>query len=828
MPFVPISRATRALRRSPAFTLTATLTLVVGLAATVAMFAIVDGVLLRPLPYPAPDRLVGAWHDIPPLSLYHAQQTSATYFTYRRLAHTLAGIGVYQPRAVNARTARGDAAPRRLSAAFVSATVLPVLGVRPALGRNFTPDEDAPKGPAAVIISDALWRRDFAGDPGVLGQRLDVDGRSVPIVGVMPPGFAFPAASVALWLPLALDPTDAFPGGFNYDGVARLKPGVRVADAQRELTALLPRIVETFPNVAPGVSTRMLLDQAKPRPLLVPLRQDLTSEVARTLWMVFAAAGLVLLVAGFNVANLVVVRADARQRELAVRDALGAGRARVLGHFLAESAVLAGGAALVAVPLAWACVRALVAFRPADIPRLGEVRVGVAAAAFAAGLAALIAVACSVIPAIRIGRLRLTSALREGGRTGTAGRAPQRARAVLVAAQIALALVVLAGSGLLLRTMQRLHRVRPGFDAEHVATFWLSLPSARYRSDTSVVQFFSELVARARRLPGVESVGLTTHLPLESHGQNKDPFYPENDPSYASKVPPLQTYVSIDSGYFHAMRIPLLAGRGFGPLETQRVDEAIISRATAVQMFRDSTGRSVIGKRYRELPGPTSWRTIVGVVGDVRDTALTAPPPSLVYVPEVPNRDASWRGEDHLERTAALVVRARGEPAAITPAVERVVRELDPTLPTFDVRPMADVVRASTARLAFVALVLGAAAAVTLLLGVVGLYGVMAYLVTLRRRELGVRAALGAPPRAVAAMITRQGVALAATGVGAGLVLFAVVGRLLRAFLYDVSPADPLTLAGAAATLVLVAAAASWLPARRAAAVDPTDALRGE
>jgi hypothetical protein len=323
-------------------------------------------------------------------------------------------------------------------------------------------------------------------------------------------------------------------------------------------------------------------------------------------------------------------------------------------------------------------------------------------------------------------------------------------------------------------------------------------------------------------------VGLSTHLPFEPYGQNKDPFYPENDPSYATKVPPLQTYVSVDSGYFHVMRIPLLAGRGFGPLETQRVDEAVISRATAWQMFHDSTGASAVGTRFRELPGPTSWRTVVGVVGDVRDTALAAPPPSLVYVPEVPTRDTSWRGEDHLQRTVALVVRTRGEPSAITSAVERVVREMDPTLPTFDVRPMAEVVRASTARLAFVALILGAAAAITLLLGVVGLYGVMAYLVTLRRREFGVRVALGAPPRSVAAMIARQGVALAAAGVGAGLVLFAIVGRLLRAFLYGVSPADPLTLVGASATLVLIAAAASWIPARRAAAVDPSDALRAE
>jgi predicted permease len=816
------------LRRTPVFTLTSTLTLVIGIAATVAIFAVVNGVLLRPLPYRKPDRLVGAWFDLPPLSMHHAQQMSATYFLYRRLAHTIDGIGVYRAGAVNVATPGSDAAPQRVTTAWVSASVISVLGVQPELGRNFTEAEDLPKGPDAVILSDTFWRTHFGADPQILGKRVEVNGVTRSVVGVMPEHFQFPTASTAFWLPLALDPRDPYSGGFNYNSVARLKAGVRIDDARREFTALLPRLVEVSPTLAPGVTMQMLLEQAKPQPLLVPLREDITSDIARTLWMVFAAAGLVMLVACFNVANLVLVRADARQRELAVREALGAGRARVLGHFLAESVVLTAIAGVVALGAAWAAVRALVARGPIDIPRLAEVRMDRSSIAFAVVLAVVVAIVCSVIPALRIGRLRLSEALRDSGRTGTAGRTQHRVRGALVAAQIGLGLVVLSGSGLLLRTFERLHEVRPGFDAEHVATFWVSLPDSRYKTDSTVSRFYTQLTSRAAQLPGVKTVGLAAHLPLESHGLNADPFYPESDPSYAKKIPPLQIYVASDSGYFGALGIPLLAGHGFDRLETQRDDEAIISQTTAEQFFHDPTGRAAIGKRFRELPNATPWRTVVGVVGNVRDTALAAPPSAIVYVPEVGPRDTVWRGLGHLERTMALVVRTRGDPAAITSAVQRVVRDLDPPLPTFDVRPMTDVVRASTARLSFVILILGAAAVVTLLLGAVGLYGVMAYLVTLRQRELGVRIALGAQPRAVAAMLTWQGLGLTAAGIVGGLALFGLVAHFLRSFLYGVTPSDPTTLMSASLMLVTIAALASWIPARRAAAVDPANTLRAE
>ena len=821
---LPVRHAWRSLLRTPAFTITATLTLVIGIGACAAMFGVVNGVLLKPLPYGNSERLVGTWHDLSAVSIAKAQQTSGTYFTYKQYAKSIENIGVYQEGAVDLTDPTGGSEPQHLDASWVSWSLIPTLQVPPLMGRNFTEAEDMPKGPWLVLISESLWRNRFGADPKILERRIDVNGRSRQVIGVMPERFRFPNARTQVWLPIQLDPKAEFGGGFNYTGIARLRPGVTAADAQREFTAVLPRVVELFPNLAPGVPTKMLLDQAKPKPLIIPLRDDVTGGIARTLWIVAAAAGLVLLVACANVANLILVRADARQRELAVREALGAGRARVLAHFLAESALLGLAAGAGGLAVAWIAVRALVASGPTEIPRLAELGIDPATIAFTLVLAALVALVCSAIPALRIGGVRLSLALREGGRAGTAGKAQHRLRGAMVAVQIALALVVLAGSGLLLRTFQRLHAVRPGFDATNVATFWLSLPNARYADQNAMVRFYSQLSDRVSQLSGVRAVGLTSRLPLMENGMNQNPFYVEGDESSRTKIPPLQLYTTINEGYFDAMRMPLLAGRNFDRPEAQKGMEAIISQRTAVQFWKDSTGRASIGKRFQSLPsGP--WYTVIGVVGNARDTSLAAPPSQTVYFPQAAAADTLY---SQAQRTMALVVKTSGDPAAITSAVQRVVRELDPGLPTFDVRPMSRVLEASTARLSFTIILLGAAAVVTLLLGAIGLYGVMAYIVTLRTRELGVRIALGAQPRSVAMMMTTQGLVLTAIGLAGGLALFAASARFLRSFLYDVQPSDPLTLVGASVTLAVIAALATWIPARRAAQVDPASSLRAE
>ena len=816
--------AWRSLRRSPAFTITASTTLVLGLGAAIAIFTLINGVLLRPLPYGDPNRLVGVWFDLPGVSIHKAQQTSATYFTFKKHARSLQGIGVYNEGSVNVSYPGDGAEPQHVSNAWLSAGVIPVLQVPPLIGRNFSETEDAPKGPNVVLISETMWRTRFGSDPRVLDRKLEVDGRSYDIVGVMPRRFRFPNASVELWLPMQLDPHDPFPGGFNYNAVARLAPNATLDAAQRELVNVLPRMVEDWPNLAPNVPTKMLLDQAKPRPFLVELKDDVTGGISRTLWLVAAAAALVLLVACANVTNLILVRADARQRELAVREALGAGRGRVLAHFLAESAVITAIAGAIGLGVAALAVRALVAAGPVEIPRLSELSVGSATIVFAIVVSAIVAMLCSLIPALRLGRLRLSSALREGGRSGTAGRVQQRVRSTLVAAQIALALVALAGSGLLVRTFFQLNAVRPGFSPERVTTQWVSLPRMRYPNDTAVVQFYARLLDRVRALPGVQTAAISSRLPLTGRGMNQNPFYPEGDHSYDKKIPPLQIFTTTDGDYFRAMSIPLIAGRTFEPLARQRSDEAVISQATALMFFHDSTGQRALGKRFTDLPGG-NWYTIVGVVGNVRDTALAAAPSMTVYYPEVVS---TQQFNNQTNRTMALVVRTAGEAGTISAAIQRTIRELDPTLPVFDTKSMSAVFRSSMAQLSFTILVLGAAAVVTLLLGAIGLYGVMAYMVALRTRELGVRIALGASPGEVVSMLTRQGVWLTASGIAAGLVLFMLVARFLRTLLFGVAPTDPLTLVGASMLLVAIAALASWIPARRTTRLDPAEVLRAE
>jgi predicted permease len=377
---------------------------------------------------------------------------------------------------------------------------------------------------------------------------------------------------------------------------------------------------------------------------------------------------------------------------------------------------------------------------------------------------------------------------------------------------------------LLVRSFQQLHAVRPGFDPTHVVTFWMSPPRARYPGDSAVTGFYRRLEARIAELPGVKEVGLTSRLPLGTNGMNQNPLFPENDQTYATKIPPLQINIDINGGYFRAMGIPIIAGRNFDRLDAQRGGEAIVSRKTAAQFWKDSTGQAALGKRFRELPGGPLY-TVIGVAGDVRDTALASPPTQSVYFPEVAEKDTLF---SQMARTMALVVRTPGDPTAVIGAVRSAVHDLDPALPLFDVKSMTTVFAASMAQLWLIIVILGGAAIVTLILGGVGLYGVMAYVVTLRTKELGVRIALGAQPRAVAAMMTRQGLAITALGVGGGLALFALVARFLRSFLFGVAPSDPVTLVAASLMLGAIAVLASWIPARRASRVDPAEALRAE
>ncbi|HKN67954.1 MAG TPA: ABC transporter permease [Gemmatimonadaceae bacterium] len=814
--------ACRSLARAPLFSIAVVLTLTIGIGAASAIFAVVNAVLLRPLPFEQPDRLIGVWFDMAPINLYHVQQTAGTYRTFKQFARSIEGIAAYQDGSLNVADPDNRGEPARVSVAWLTASAIPLLGVRPVAGRSFSEAEDQPKAAPVAVISERMWKRRFAGDASPLGKKLVVAGKLTEIIGVMPDRFRFPNASTDIWLPLQLDPHDPYPGGFNYNTFARLKPGYTLEAARRDFDSALPRAVEVSPNMAPGVSMQMVFEQAKPINRLVPMRDDVIGDAGRTLWMVAATALLVLLVTCANVANLLLVRADARQRELAVRSALGAGRGRVLAHFLTEAGVLAAVSAALGLATAAFATRLLVTAGPGAIPRLSEVEVNGTVVAFTLIVAALVAAACSAFPAVRFLRGNPLAGLRDGGRGGTAGGKRQRTRGALVVAQVALALVVLATSALLLRSFQRLHAVRPGFDPEGVATLWVAAPNLRYPTDSSVVRFFMNITDRVAQLPGVRGVGLASRLPLSNEGMNQNPVYAEGDVTTAKKIPPLAVYVTADSGYFRAMGIPLVAGRLFDRLDRQHPDEAIISVETARSVFHDSTGRSALNKRFQQLPN-SPWHTVVGVVGSVRDTTLAGPPARAVYLPQAVGGDTT---NGQLRRTMAIVARTSGDVGTATRGIQRIIRELDPTLPTFGVRSMRATVDASMAMLSFTMVVLIVAAAVTLVLGMIGLYGVIAYVVALRTRELGVRIALGAQPSAVATMVTSQGLALCGAGVAIGLVLVVLGGRFLRSLLFEVGPADPVALGTTVLIIVGFALVASWIPARRAARVNPAEALR--
>jgi putative ABC transport system permease protein len=812
--------AARALRRAPAFTAAAVLTLALGIGATAAIFSVVNGVLLRPLPYAQPERLVGVWFAFPGLGVPQASMSDGTYFLYRRENRVFEDMGASAEGAVNLTT---DQAAERVSAAWVTASLLPTLRVPPLHGRLITADEDHPGRPRVALIGEGMWRRRFGADPRVLGRTIRIDGVSHEIVGVLPGSFHYPSPATELWLPLALDPAHAGVGGFNYNTVARLKPGVTAAAAGADLARLLRRISELYPEVGPGLSTSAMLEKGRTRAYAHPLRDDVVGDVGRVLWVILGTVGFVLLVACANVANLFLVRAEARQRELALRTAIGGGRGEVVRQLLGEGVVLAAVGGAVGLALAFAGLRLLVRLG-GGVPRIHEVGMDGATLAVTAGVTLLVALLCSLLPIVRYAARDLSPLLREGGRASTQGRERQRARQLLVVAQVALALVLLAASGLMARSFWTLRTTRAGFEPSHALTFRMSLPEASYADDGAVARFYEQAAARVAALPGVRAVGAVTKVPLLSEGDNHSVVWVEGVHDREGALPPVDLLASATSDYFRAAGIPVVAGRTFAPLAgDRRVTEVVVSASFARHWFGDATGRAALGRRLRRSP-QGGWYTIVGVVGDVRDAALEKPPEEMIYFPVV-GHPGQW---EYTPRTMSLVVRTAGEPTAVAAAAQREVRALDAGLPVFNLRTLAEIVRGSMARTSFTMLLLGTASAVALLLGVVGIYGVVAYAVSLRTREIGVRIALGARPGDVSRMVTRQGTVLAVIGVAAGLAGAAALTRFLTALLHGVSPTDPLTLGGAALTLLASALVASWLPARRAARVDPTTALRAD
>lgn len=803
------------------FTAVTLITLAVGIGANTAIFSVVNGVLLNPLPYSGADRLVGVWEKAPGLGFQGDLNASpSTYFTYREENRTFQDIGIWQGDAVSV---TGLNEPEQVAAVDVTDGVLPVLGVAPFQGRWFNRKDDSPGSPGTVILTYAYWQRRFGGDPSVIGRRLVVDGAGREVIGIMPRSFRFLDRKLDLILPLQLDRGKTFVGNFSYQAVARLKPGVSMAQASADVGRMLPLMIGKFP-MAPGLSLKMF-QEARFSPSLHPLKQDVVGDVGKVLWILMATVGMVLLIACANVANLLLVRAEGRQQELAIRAALGAGWRQIARELLLESVTLGliGGA--LGLALAYVALRGLVALGPANLPRLDDIAMDAPVLVFALLVSLLAGFLFGLIPVVKYAGPQLGTALREGGRSISEGRERHRARSALVVIQVALALVLLISSGLMIRTLRALREVHPGFTSpETILTLRLSIPEAQVKEPDAVLRMQEDLRNKIAALPGVTEVGLGNSITMDGSSDN-DPIFPEDRPYAESQLPPLRRFKFVGPGYFHAMGNPLLAGRDITWNDLyQKRQVVLVSENLAREYWHSPTG--ALGKRVRENP-KAPWREVIGVVGNEHDNGVDQKAPTIVYWPIVVEQ--FWGQPVQIQRTLAYAIRStRTGSAGFLNEVRKAIWSVNPNLPLADVSSVQEIYARSMSRTAFTLVMLGLAGAMALLLGVVGIYGVISYSVSQRTREIGIRMALGAQQEAVRRMFIRHGLMLTAIGVAIGLAAAAGLMRLLGSLLFEVSPLDPLTYVAVPIVLALAALAASYLPARRATTIDPVEALRAE
>lgn len=810
--------ALRMLRKTPAFTIAAVLTLAVGIGGNTAVFSAVNGVLLHPLPYPDADRLMTIAHttkggDIPA----NLSGSGATHVVYSS-AKSFSSMAVYESAKV---TITGKDLPERISMVYATQSLFTVLGVSPRLGRAFTLEEDRPGAASPVVISESLWRRRFASDRGILGQAVILDGRPHVIVGVMAAGFDFPDEDTQLWIPMQIDVHNL--DGFHSPEIGRLKPGVRPQDAQRELTALLPR-VSTLVDFLPPAT----LASTGIRPDVHPYVDEVVpSPVRRALWMLWATVALVLLIACVNVASLLAVRAESRRREMSLRTALGAGRGHLLAQSITESTVLVLLGTALGVALASVAIGMLRRYGADVLPRLNEVHID-SAVLIVTGLVAAGA-------ALIFGAAPLAAHRPDGGslvfglgaRGGTTDMGGLRMRHALVIAQVAMAAMLLVVCGLMVRTAKNLTRVDLGFHPDSVLTFRIALPDPSYPTAKDVARFHNAMLERIRSLPGVVAAGATGELPLTGAGIPGDPLRTDRVTGGAETLPPGAEMRGATPGYFEAMGIPLRRGRLLLDDDSEQASGAVLITDAAVR--KTMQGRDPIGVRvahgFAGVKGERSWSHVVGVVGDVRGSSLEDEPMGAVYYPMV---DAAGVNMEWLARRMSYAVRVRTQPAAILPSIRAFVRELDPALPLTEARTMRSIVDAASGKARFAMMGLTLAAVAGLLLGSIGLYGMLAFATAQRTREIGVRIALGAKPAAMRTSVLRQGLELCGAGLVLGLVAAIALRAAIRPMLYEVSATDPFTFVAVGAVLMLVGTLAAWIPASRAARLDPVRALQSE
>jgi predicted permease len=808
----------RRLRRAPMFTLVTVATLAIAIGANTAIFSVLDGVLLKPLPYADPDELIGIWHTAPGVNIKDLNVAAYLYLTYREEGRSFRDVGMWND---GSSTVTGQAEPQRVEVLRVTDGVLPLLGVRPVLGRWFSAQDDRAGSPASVMLSYGYWQSRFGGDPGAIGRDVVVDGTPRQIIGVMPREFRFLDSKASLFLPFQLERGKILLGGFNNQGVARLKPGVTMKDANSDVARMLTISLDRFP-APPGYDKKMF-EEARIAPALRPFKQDLVGNIGDVLWVLMGTIGLVLMIACANVANLLLVRVEGRQQELAVRGALGASSGRIAGELLLESVSLglAGGA--LGLGLAYALVRLLVWLAPANLPRLDQLGVGAGAFVFAAAASLFSGLLLGLIPVAKYAAPRLATGLHSGGRGASASRERHRARNGLVVVQVALALVLLVGSGLMIRSFRALRDVQPGFTRpEEVLTLRLSIPGAQVKEDEAAARMQQAIQEKVAAIPGVVSAGLTSGIPLDG-GSWTDPVFAEDRAYAESQIPKLRRFKFITPGYLSTMGTPLLAGRDLTWSDAyDRLPVVLVSENMAREMW--GSRAKALGKRVREAK-TSDWREVVGVVGDVHDDGLDQEATATVYWPIL----MKGFGGDGLSRSLALAIRSpRTGSEDFVKEVQQAVWSVNASLPLASLRTLQSVYELSMARTSFTMVMLALAGGMALLLGVVGIYGVTSYRVSQRTREMGIRLALGARGPQLSGMIVKDGLKLAALGAGVGLLAALGLSRAMAALLFGVGVADPRTYVLVALALLAAAAAASYVPARRATKVDPALALRAE
>ena len=803
-----IRYALRRLRKNVGFTVTAIVTIGLGIGATTAIYSVVHAVVLSPLPYPQADRLVYLWHTAPGAEMPYLGLSNGTYFHYRSLSETLEEVAIYESVGL---TVTGDDHPQQLAGASVTSSFFTLLAPSPQLGRLILEEDDKQGAARVAMISDRLWRGRYGADLKVLGKAVRVNGVEYEIIGVMPPSFAVPSTETDLWLPRRLDQSRLRLGVFSAQAIGRLKEGVSPEEARLEMQGLIRRLDEPYP----GRSYEVIVVAGRLTAQVAPLKERFVGNAEKTLWILLGTVGFVLLIACANVANILLVRAEGRRREVALRRALGAGRGRIMIHFLTESMLLSLLGGVFGLLLAFLGVESILLFGSGSVPRLHEIGINPSIMVFTACLSILTGMFFGVIPVLWRKAPNLVTSLKDGSREATFGRERFRARNLLAVSQIALALVLLIGAGLMLRSFANLKNVNPGFEAGRALTFRLTLSGAAYPDAESTQLFRRQVIERLSGLSGVKAVGAVTCLPLTGCN-NVNPLSREGVQLTPAELPPAPQLRWATSGYFRAMGIPLLEGRLFEMADLEQQNRvALAGRSLAERFWSDG---SPVGKRvFPNIVGPdTEWYTIVGVVGDVHSESLTGEPYEVIY----------FAGSS--SRSMEFVVRTDGPALALAEPIRSQIWELDPNLPVADLRALGEIVSNAEAPMEFSMLLLVIASMVALALGVVGIYGALSYMVSLRLGEFGVRMALGARSGDLSRMILRQGAGVAGAGVGLGLVGALALTRLMESLLFGVPPADTATFAALSASLFSAALLACYLPARRAARLDPNQALRSE